>query len=273
MKKIRNRTNYRYGFTLIELLVVISIIALLVSILMPALNKARKQAKQVVCLSNHHQIGLGLTTYAVNHDGKLPANPGGGGNGSPYAYVKNGGNNLASDILDYVGDSTKIFLCPLAPKEAAEPDPTIDPGSITGSLNWNFYYMGNYKTTGYTSPVKNLSSSGSNGLWSEHTSAHEQQWGYIRVNHVVNNASKYPPDDPSFAFYGPAYVQWSVTDVFEIDKISCVFVDGSARALELSEMYYLTKGTDSEGTDVGTWFPPAKGYLPNEKNGTQRCDY
>ncbi len=127
------------GFTLIELLVVISIIALLVSILMPALSKARKQAKLVVCLSNHHQIGLGLTTYAVNHDGKFPANPFSltAGNGSPYWYVLNN-NNIAHDILDSIGDCAEIFLCPLAPKGAIAPDPTIAGGAISGGQRWNF---------------------------------------------------------------------------------------------------------------------------------------
>ncbi len=60
------------AFTLIELLVVISIIALLLSILMPALSKARFQAKVVVCKSNFHQWGLAVTQYAVDFEGKLP---------------------------------------------------------------------------------------------------------------------------------------------------------------------------------------------------------
>lgn len=59
------------AFTLIELLVVISIIALLVSILLPALRNARESSKAVVCLSNLKQIGLGAAMYAGDNDSVL----------------------------------------------------------------------------------------------------------------------------------------------------------------------------------------------------------
>ncbi len=65
------------AFTLIELLVVISIIALLVSILMPALGKARKQARNVLCLNNLRQLSLTFTLYAHDYDGKFPYKPAG----------------------------------------------------------------------------------------------------------------------------------------------------------------------------------------------------
>ena len=61
------------GFTLIELLVVIGIIALLLAILMPALQKVRKQSKSVVCLSNLRQWGLVLNFYADDHNGYFMA--------------------------------------------------------------------------------------------------------------------------------------------------------------------------------------------------------
>ena len=62
------------GFTLVELLVVISIIALLVSILLPALNTAREQARAMQCLTRLHDIGFAINFYLNDHDGSLPPN-------------------------------------------------------------------------------------------------------------------------------------------------------------------------------------------------------
>ncbi len=62
------------AFTLVELLVVISIIALLLAVLMPALGKAREQARRIVCANNLRTIGLGATMYAQESDDwHLPA--------------------------------------------------------------------------------------------------------------------------------------------------------------------------------------------------------
>ncbi len=68
---LRNGVLRRAGFTLIELLVVIAIIAVLMAILMPALNRAREQGKRMVCLGNLKQMGLAWIMYADENDGKL----------------------------------------------------------------------------------------------------------------------------------------------------------------------------------------------------------
>lgn len=68
-----SQVNSRKAFTLVELLVVIGIIALLISILMPALSKARRAALAVQCQSNMRQMGIGLRMYAEANQAWLPS--------------------------------------------------------------------------------------------------------------------------------------------------------------------------------------------------------
>ena len=60
------------GFTLIELLVVISVIALLIAILLPALRAARDSARAVACMSNQRQLGISFGVYLNDNDGEFP---------------------------------------------------------------------------------------------------------------------------------------------------------------------------------------------------------
>src|ERR1700681_1419059 len=64
------RTRFA-AFTLVELLVVIGIIAVLISILLPALNTAREQARRVQCLNNVRQLTMAWLLYANNNKGRL----------------------------------------------------------------------------------------------------------------------------------------------------------------------------------------------------------
>src|SRR4051794_8243209 len=67
----RGAKSRRGGFTLVELLVVIGIIAVLIGILLPALNKARKAAKTTQCLSNVRQLAMGALQYWNDNKGKF----------------------------------------------------------------------------------------------------------------------------------------------------------------------------------------------------------
>jgi prepilin-type processing-associated H-X9-DG protein/prepilin-type N-terminal cleavage/methylation domain-containing protein len=69
--EIKNQKS-KIAFTLLELLVVVAIIAILAALLLPALQKAKQQARSISCVNNLRQLGLGFHLFANDHDGAVP---------------------------------------------------------------------------------------------------------------------------------------------------------------------------------------------------------
>lgn len=107
----RRPGNLDPAFTLVELLVVIAIIAVLAGLLVPALARAKANARQVNCLSNSRQLALAVMMYVEEHDNTLPPS-------ADYSLPTSQPERIwTAKVLPYVGGS-EVFSCPSVPDRA-----------------------------------------------------------------------------------------------------------------------------------------------------------
>jgi prepilin-type N-terminal cleavage/methylation domain-containing protein len=102
------RTDNSCGFTLVELLVVISIVAILIALLLPALGRAREQARRAVCMANQRQMCIAAETYANDHHEFYPVT-------DPYAgneYMLMAAAQHDYLIDNYLTGNRLVLWCP-----------------------------------------------------------------------------------------------------------------------------------------------------------------
>jgi prepilin-type N-terminal cleavage/methylation domain-containing protein len=136
----------RRGFTLVELLVVIAIIAVLISILLPSLAKARAVATRVTCNNQMRQIILAAVNYCQAYKDKLPPHRNswttGSDNGTRASWLQMSAGNpptMSGSQLDHMGylvttgylATTKVFICP-ALSDKLQPN-----GTVRACYLWN----------------------------------------------------------------------------------------------------------------------------------------
>ena len=257
MKRNHAKRGYR-GFTLVELLVVISIIALLVAILLPALNRARQLAKAVVCQANLGQFGKITLLYRMDHDDNFLSS----GYGMDLTIPADQLNQSVKDAQSMNGlrryyENPDFRVCPRASIPAVPPPGGTDFAARGTTFRaWGFFdssvwwlHEGDYGSYGiniwYNQPHKattGVTYGGRDVTWfwrpSTIKGAHNIP---MFLDCIELNVGPYdtdlPPEVPDL--FGPAVDMKVSTIDRHHGGVNAVFADYSARKVGLKELWKL----------------------------------
>lgn len=128
----------RNAFTLVELLVVIGVIAVLISLLLPALDAARRAARSVQCLSNLRQCAIGIQQYASENDSVIPILRNNNGNIKLWPWFLIAGNDPWDNPTGRRYVRRSVAFCPSMPLYTTESVGSDDAAATTG---YGLYYV------------------------------------------------------------------------------------------------------------------------------------
>jgi len=203
----RRRCPAPRAFTLVELLVVIGIIALLISILLPALSRARESGNRVKCLSNLRGLGHAINMYMDANGGLLPYPPRTTANTiDAFWWQKTRSVDMADNGLGpYLSLSATNFKCMLCPSDDWEP--RYNGSRYYFSYSFNYFMNGTAKKNGVAIAVQRIvqvrNSSDKVMMYEEDTSTIDDangelwnvSWGtadLMALRHDMRNATKLP---------------------------------------------------------------------------------